>query len=68
MNITFLIAAYGLFILIYLVYSLVGIYHLRRFGYAGDLTKTIIFIYSLLSVVIILGSFAFIFFQIIGVQ
>ena len=48
--------AYIFFVLVYIIYSLVGIYHLRRFGYLGDLTKLVIFVYSVVSFSIIIIS------------
>lgn len=67
MNISALIIIYGLFIIAFVIFSVVGIYHLRRFGYAGDLTKPAIFLYSLLSVLAIIVSFVVIFYEIYGV-
>lgn len=56
MNINLLVTVYAVFIIIFLIFSYAGIYHLRRFGYAGDLTKPIIILYSLLSLAIIIAS------------
>jgi hypothetical protein len=50
---------YLLFVLVFLVYSAAGIYHLWRFGYSGDLSKAVIYIYSLVSIVIIILSLVF---------
>ncbi|MFA5157585.1 MAG: hypothetical protein WC451_00115 [Patescibacteria group bacterium] len=56
---TFLIIAYVVFLLAFLIYSASGIYHLWRFGYVGDLTKPAIVIYVIISgSVIILTLFA----------
>jgi len=51
-----LFLSYGIFILIYVLFSLAGIYHLWRFGYSGDLSKVIIIIYSIVSVIIIMTT------------
>ncbi|HLC43744.1 MAG TPA: hypothetical protein VJK08_01275 [Patescibacteria group bacterium] len=67
MNIGVLITIYGLFIIAFAIFSIVGIYHLRRFGYAGDLTKPAILLYSLLSLLVIVISFVVIFYEIYGV-
>lgn len=48
-----LLGAYIIFIFFFLVFSAAGIYHLLRFGYAGDLTKIIIFLYSAVSLAVI---------------
>lgn len=48
-----LLICYLIFLAIYLVYSLVGIYHLWRFGYVGDLTRPAIILYVLMSAAII---------------
>lgn len=47
------VVAYFIFIVLYLIFSAAAIYHLWRFGYVGDLTKTAIVLYTLLSVVVI---------------
>ena len=47
------ILAYLFFIVIYLAYSIAGIYHLWRFGYSGDLSKLAILAYSVVSIIII---------------
>ena len=65
-SLTTLIVAYVVFVIIFTVFSLVGIYHLRRYGYAGDLTKPIILVYSILSTLIIIASFIAIFYEIYG--
>ena len=41
----YLLFIYLIFILVFSVYSAIGIYHLWRFGYIGDLTKPVIFAY-----------------------
>lgn len=52
----FLLIAYFLFLVIYLIYSVIAIYHLWRFGYVGDLTKPAIIFYIIISVAIIVIS------------
>ena len=47
----------------FLVYSAIGIYHLWRFGYVGDLTKPVILVYSIVALVIITISIILIAFQ-----
>ena len=66
MSVSGFIVIYFIFLLAYLIFSLAGVYHLRRFGYAGDLTKTIIIVYTLLSVAVIVLSVVGISYQIIG--
>jgi len=56
----YLLIIYFLFILAYMIYSAVAIYHLWRFGYVGDLTKPAIIFYIIVSVVIIFISLIFI--------
>lgn len=34
-----------------------AIYHLKRFGYVGDLTKAAIIVYTIISTIIIVSSF-----------
>lgn len=45
---------YVFFLIFYIIFSFVGIYHLRRFGYSGDLSRTVIVFYSVISIVIII--------------
>jgi len=47
------------FLLIYTLFSLAAFYHCREYGYAGDATNIMMVIYSLVSVVIIVGTFYF---------
>jgi len=44
------------FLVLYAIYSAMAIYHLRRFGYVGDLTKSVSVVYILLSVMVIVFS------------
>lgn len=66
MNAGGMIVIYFVFLIAYLTFSFAGIYHLRRFGYAGDLTKAIIVAYTLLSVAVVVLSIIGIFYQIVG--
>ena len=50
---TILLVTYIVFVLLFIAYSISGIYHLWRFGYVGDLTKPAIVIYIILSVGVI---------------
>ncbi len=52
----FILIVYIIFLLGFIVYSSVGIYHLLRFGYVGDLTKPVIVIYSTIAIIIIVIS------------
>ncbi|OGD63694.1 hypothetical protein A2215_00015 [Candidatus Berkelbacteria bacterium RIFOXYA2_FULL_43_10] len=56
----FLLIIYFIFLIFFAVYSIVGIYHLWRFGYVGDLTKPFIFAYILISVIIVVITLIFI--------
>jgi cytochrome c oxidase subunit IV len=57
LNINYAILVYVLVVVGFGIFSALCIYHLRRFGYAGDLTKPVILIYSVVSVAIIVASF-----------
>lgn len=48
-----------LFLASYTIYSLAAFYHCREYGYAGDATNFMMIIYTLLSFVIIFGTFYF---------
>lgn len=50
------VVAYGIFLLVFLIYSVAAIYHLWRFGYAGDLSKLMIFIYCAFVLAVIIAS------------
>jgi len=52
----FVLVAYIVFLIGFITYSTIGIYHLWRFGYVGDLTKPAIVIYSVLALIIIIMS------------
>ena len=52
----FILVAYIIFLLGFIIYSAIGIYHLWRFGYVGDLTKPVIIIYSIIAILIIILS------------
>ncbi len=58
---TYFIAGYLIFLLFYLVFSVAGIYHLNRYGYAGDYSKPVIIVYSVATLLIIAGSLIYIF-------
>lgn len=51
------IPIYILILLVFASYSAIGIYHLWRFGYIGDLTRPVIVIYVAISLFIIIYSF-----------
>lgn len=55
----YIIIIYILLLLIYFVYSFAAVYHLFRYGYAGDLTRPIALIYIILSAVIIIFTIIF---------
>jgi hypothetical protein len=63
MTITILVAAYALFLIAFLIFSLIGSYHLRRFGYAGDLTKPVILFYTVISTAVIIVTILAIIFE-----
>jgi hypothetical protein len=48
-----LLISYFVFLVLFFIYSIAGIYHLWRFGYVGDLTKPAIVIYVMVVVSII---------------
>lgn len=52
----YLLIIYFIILVAFIAYSAAGIYHLSRFGYVGDLTKPAIFVYSFLSLTVILLS------------
>ncbi len=52
----YILTAYIIFLLAFIIYSAVGIYHLWRFGYVGDLTKPVVITYSVLALLIIIMS------------
>ncbi len=47
---------YILYLIGYILYSTIGVYHLWRFGYIGDLTKPVIIAYISISAIIIIFS------------
>jgi len=57
----YLLLIYFIFLLLFAVYSIIGIYHLWRFGYVGDLTKPAIVLYLIFSLAIIALTFLLIF-------
>ncbi len=48
---------YGLFLLIFFVFSLFALYQIWQFGYVGDLSQRIVYLYIFTSIVVIIGSF-----------
>lgn len=54
----FILLIYVLIVIAYAIYSVLGIYHLWRFGYIGDLTKPVIIVYISISLLMILFSVA----------
>jgi len=50
---TLLLVSYFIFLVIFIIFSASGLYHLWRYGYVGDLTKPAIMIYIIVSVVVI---------------
>ncbi|OGD67522.1 hypothetical protein A3F08_00990 [Candidatus Berkelbacteria bacterium RIFCSPHIGHO2_12_FULL_36_9] len=56
-----LILAYVIFLIIYILYSLAALYHLREFGFVGDACHTVIILYSAIAIAIILLSFILLF-------
>jgi len=48
-----------LFLGCYVVFSLAANYHCREYGYAGDATKMMYIVYSVISIVIMIGTFYF---------
>lgn len=50
------ILIYIVFLIGFIIFSYLGIYHLKRFGYKEDACSTMIFIYTFLTVVIVAGS------------
>ncbi|MEK9156439.1 MAG: hypothetical protein AAB360_04075 [Patescibacteria group bacterium] len=50
---SYLLTIYLIFLIGYALYSAVGIYHLWRFGYVGDLTKPVIVVYCFVSLAVI---------------
>lgn len=51
-----LIIFFIIYILGFGIFSWAGLYHLWKYGYVGDMTKPVIFIYSILSLLVITGT------------
>ncbi|OQB05917.1 MAG: hypothetical protein BWY19_00696 [bacterium ADurb.Bin212] len=51
-----LLLFYIFYLIAFIVYSALGVYHLWRFGYIGDLTKPVITAYIVISAIVILFS------------
>ncbi|MCX6811928.1 MAG: hypothetical protein NT039_04540 [Candidatus Berkelbacteria bacterium] len=47
------------FLIVFFIFSLAAFYHCREYGYAGDATNFMMIIYTLISFVIIFGTFYF---------
>jgi uncharacterized membrane protein len=52
-SLSFLFVLYGIGVLIFSAFSWAGIYHLFRFGYKGDISKSVVFIYAIISMAVI---------------
>jgi hypothetical protein len=59
----FILIAYFIFIIGYIIYSVAGIYHLWRFGYIGDLTKPAVIFYIIASSIVIIFTVTLILFR-----
>lgn len=57
--IIYLVLFYILFLLLFLGFSAAGLYHLIRFGYAGDLTKPVAIFYIVFSAIVIIITILF---------
>lgn len=51
------IVFYLLFLAVYAIFSLAAFYHCREYGYAGDATKFMMVVYTIISLVIIIATF-----------
>ena len=49
----YLIIVFILFLVAFISFSVMAFYHLRRFGFVGDLTKPVMFVYSVIAILII---------------
>ena len=58
--ITGFIVGYIVFIIGFSAFSIVGIYHLNRYGYAGDMSRPVVIGYSILALLIIGSTLGFI--------
>lgn len=54
-----LIIGFIAFIIVFIIFSLAAFYHCREYGYAGDATTIMMVVYSIISMVIIVGTFYF---------
>jgi hypothetical protein len=59
----YILFLYFAFVLVYIVFSIIAIYHLLRFGYVGDLTKPVILTYIFISTIIIVTTLTLISFR-----
>lgn len=53
---SYIILAYIIFLILFVLYSTAAIYHLWRFGYVGDLTKPVMVAYIILSSLVIMST------------
>lgn len=60
----YLVVLYILIVLFFAAYSMVGIYHLWRFGYVGDLTRPFAIVYSIVATAIAMFFFVLLMFQV----
>ena len=56
---SYLILVYILFLIGFIIFSILGIYHLWKFGFTGDRSKLVILIYSVIGVGVIVLSFIY---------
>jgi hypothetical protein len=52
----YLLLVYIVIVIIFSIFSIAGLYHLKRFTYSGDLSRIIIVIYSVVSIAVIIFS------------
>lgn len=52
----YLLLAYIIYLILFAIFSVIGVYHLWRFGYVGDLTKPAIITYVILVSLVIIVS------------
>lgn len=48
-----LLIVYFILLIAFIIFSVAAIYHLNRFGYVGDLTRPVIAIYIVISIIVI---------------
>ncbi|MBU2595708.1 hypothetical protein KJ713_02690 [Patescibacteria group bacterium] len=52
-----IILGYIAFLVVFFIFSIAAFYHCREYGYTGDATNLMMIVYSLISLVIIIGTF-----------